>query len=200
MIEGRKISFSDIVERVKYIAKTKSNRTILGVATVLTKETIDNLYNFAVEMENIGVNYISINPMHNWKKENSIDLALSLDKQIELIKSELSIEIPSNLYIDIVKKYYMNEFSDVECTSLYDYFFISPWGYLYPCSDERWQKYNGFEIDLLTSKNWYEEAKMRRPDHWNKKISSACFSDRCIGCFKLYYDSVFTGELQYNDA
>ena len=82
------------------------------------------------------------------------------------------------------------------CPSLINYFFISPWGYIYPCSNENWQTFNGFEFDLTNEDNdWYEKISIIRDNYlksWPKTTLSSCFSSRCIGCFKVYYDTIFT--------
>lgn len=199
MISGRNIPASEIVEKLEFISRNKNKKTLLGVATVLTNETINGLFDHASRMENIGVDYLSLNPMHNWKTDDIRQLSVDLENQIQMIKSNLRIKIPSDLYLSLIKKHYNKEHPDLQCPSLRDYFFISPWGYIYPCSDEGWQKYNGFEFDLLGSHNWYREVNAQRPINWEKRTSSSCFSDRCIGCFKLYFDSIFTGELEYGE-
>ena len=87
-----------------------------------------------------------------------------------------------------------NDF-EVLCSALEDYFFISPWGYIYPCSNEGWQKFDSLKFNLLNSKDWYLDIQnITSTVGWKRSTKSNCFGDRCVGCFKLYYDTVFTGD------
>lgn len=190
----RSFSYEYLREQIKYIAAQKNDSTILGTATVITRDTVSGLYEYAKDMQEIGVDYISLNPMHGEENDDPDGIANCLEKQLADIKHNLRIKIPSDFYLDIVLNLYKNN-NDYEilCPSLRDYFFISPWGYVYPCSNEGWQKYNCLEFDMLKLKDWYIEVqRIINAIGWKRNSKSSCYSNRCVGCFKLYYDTIFT--------
>ena len=197
MLKSRKRTFSahNVLERLKFIKQHKSNNTILGTAVVLTSDAINNLYDYAVEVAKIGVEYISLNPMYGEGKPSATDVAI-LQTNIQKIKQDSAVLLPSDYYLSLIYQYYNDELTEHFCPSLYNYFFISPWGYIYPCSNEMWQTFNGFEFDITTAKgDWYEQISSMRNTYlksWRKTTLSSCFSSRCIGCFKVYYDTIFT--------
>ena len=119
-----------------------------------------------------------------------------LENNIKKIKEDVDILLPSEYYLSLIYQYYKDELVEHFCPSLINYFFISPWGYIYPCSNENWQTFNGFEFDLTNEDNdWHEKISIIRDNYlksWPKTTLSSCFSSRCIGCFKVYYDTIFT--------
>ena len=197
LLKSSKRTFSahNVLERLKFIKKHKSNDTILGTAVVLTSDAINNLYDYAKDVKQIGVEYISLNPMYGEGKPTIKDVEV-LENNIKKIKEDVDILLPSEYYLSLIYQYYKDELVEHFCPSLINYFFISPWGYIYPCSNENWQTFNGFEFDLTNEDNdWYEKISIIRDNYlksWPKTTLSSCFSSRCIGCFKVYYDTIFT--------
>lgn len=191
----RSFSYEYLKDQIKFIAGHKSNSTILGTATVITQDAVKGLYDYARDMQEIGVEYISLNPMHGNGNENLKVIANNLENQLKKIKNYLQIKLPSDFYLNIILDLYKNTTNyEVLCPSLRDYFFISPWGYIYPCSNEGWQKYNSLEFNILELKEWYSEIQnVINAIGWKRNSKSSCYSNRCIGCFKLYYDTIFTG-------
>lgn len=194
----RSYSYDDLKAKIAKIASNKKNYTILGAATVISKYNIGGLDEYAKEMQEIGVDYISLNPMHGEENDDLNATADCLKKQLTDIKRFLRIKLPDNLYLEMISNLYGvtndNDF-EVLCPALEDYFFISPWGYIYPCSNEGWQKFDSLKFNLLNSKDWYLDIQnITSTVGWKRSTKSNCFGDRCVGCFKLYYDTVFTGD------
>ena len=194
----RSYSYDDLKAKIAKIASNKKNYTILGAATVISKYNIGGLYEYAKEMQEIGVDYISLNPMHGEENDDLNATADCLKKQLTDIKRFLRIKLPDNLYLEMISNLYgvTNDIDfEVLCPALEDYFFISPWGYIYPCSNEGWQKFDSLKFNLLNSKDWYLDIQnITSTVGWKRSTKSNCFGDRCVGCFKLYYDTVFTGD------
>lgn len=191
----RTFGAKNVMERLKFIKEHKLDSTILGTAVVLTKDAIYDLYDYAIDVKKIGVEYISLNPMYGEDKPTAKDVEV-LENNINKIKENIDILLPSDYYLSIIYQYYNDTLEEHFCPSLYNYFFISPWGYIYPCSNENWQTFNGFEFDMTSANNdWYEQICILRDNYlksWPKSTLSHCFSSRCIGCFKVYYDTIFT--------
>lgn len=185
-----------IKDRIEFIAKHKDSLTILGTAVVLTKVSIDNLFKYAEEMSNRGVEYISLNPYHS---VDGCEEKISGDyfrNVINEIKKSGKVKIPSDDYLNMVVELYDHtDGIKIQCPAFYDFYFISPWGYIYPCSNENWQG-NGkiYNFNALDCDGIYNKIEQIRDElSFSPKSNKAhCFGKRCIGCWKLYYDTIFT--------
>jgi len=191
---GRTYSPELIIEKIKFINSIKTNYTILGTALVLTENSISSLANYALKMQYIGVQYISLNPIHGSLEVTSPQYSEQLKAQVSLIKDKNITLLPSDFYVDLICKYYSNSLNDrLPCPSLHNFFFIAPWGYVYPCSNEVWQQSEMLPFNILESDDWYHEiSQHNKKIGWSKSTSSSCFGSRCIGCWKLYYDTIFS--------
>ena len=111
----------------------------------------------------------------------------------------MRIKLPDNLYLEMISNLYGvtndNDF-EVLCPALEDYFFISPWGYIYPCSNEGWQKFDSLKFNLLNSKDWYLDIQnITSTVRLETKVQIKLFRRQdAWDAFKLYYDTVFTGD------
>jgi radical SAM protein with 4Fe4S-binding SPASM domain len=190
----RSFSSKDILEKLKYIIKNKNSETILGTSVVLMEETIEGLYDYAKEMQKLGVEYISLNPLHS-EEVNYNKIAPAFYENILKIRLENIIKLPGEFYTDFIYEYFTSQIREpYSCPALENYFFISPWGYIYPCSNEIWQGDDSNSFDMLNMNNWYNDVitlKEKR-GFQSKTTRSSCFGNRCIGCWKLYYDTIFT--------
>lgn len=188
-----------IILKLKEIAKNKKPNTILGTAIVLTRKSVEDLYEYASFMEHIGVDYISLNPLYGVDAENERRAVNGLFMEtVAKIRNDIDIMLPSEGYIKLLDAYYSNyEHIDLACPAYSNYFFIAPWGSIYPCSNEIWH-YNirniSMDIKGIKSLNFefLNDEQMKFKSKTNK---SDCFGARCIGSWKLYYDNVFTREL-----
>lgn len=76
-------------------------------------------------MQEIGVDYISLNPMHGEENDDLNATADCLKKQLTDIKRFLRIKLPDNLYLEMISNLYGvtndNDF-EVLCPALEDYF------------------------------------------------------------------------------
>ena len=199
MQNDRFILPSTVIEKLSYILSNKSEKTLLGTAIVISKSNISRLFDYAYTMREHGVQYVSLNPLFQ-EGDHDVSYANELVSQVERIKKEIDIQLPSDFYLDFLFHHLAGtQGHEYNCPALSNYYFISPWGYIYPCSNEIWQKNQGFTFDLLNSDNWYTELQQEIIDQkFNYRTNhSECFSNRCAGCWKLYYDTIFTGELKY---
>lgn len=185
-----------IKDRIEFIAKHKDPSTILGTAVVLTNESVTKLYEYVEEMRTIGVEYISLNPYHSvdgCKEEISGEY---FRKVVDQIKMEGKVKLPSEGYLNmIVDLYDQIDSNKIQCPAFYDYYFVSPWGYIYPCSNEIWQNRQiEYCFNALDYNSLYNNIREIRDNlgFSQKSNKSKCFGERCIGCWKLYYDSIFT--------
>lgn len=185
-----------IKDKIEFIAKHKDSATILGTAVVLTEKSIAKLYEYAEEMKTIGVEYISLNPYHSVNGCREEVSGKYFKKITNQIKRDIRVKLPSEEYLDMVVELYDHfDGAKLQCPAFYDYFFVSPWGYVYPCSNEIWQaKGIEFGFNALDCSSLYESMRKIREDFGfsHKSNKSECFSERCIGCWKLYYDTIFT--------
>lgn len=187
-----------VMDRIKFIAKHKQSSTILGTAVVIDKDSISHLYEYAKKVRNLGVEYISLNPYHSsdvTDERNNIDVRLFVDT-IDKIKSKNIIKLPSDNYLNLIIDLYIHKISrKLQCPAFYNYYFISPWGYVYPCSNELWQQPNiPFILDSTKVDSISHSIQLlaRETGFERKTNQSNCFGSRCIGCWKLYYDTIFT--------
>lgn len=183
-----------VLQNIKKIAHTKKSYTILGVSCVVSQHNIDDLFAFAEEIKRIGVDYLSINPLIGNStpyKDEEVDKLIDACKRI---RTELNLITPSDYYLHLLKQHLSQKMPLLKCPSGDHYFFISPWGKCYPCSNEIWQKTSDSEETLYTSTNIKELLSNIQYDFHTDSLTtcSNCFGDRCIGCWKLYYDTVFT--------
>lgn len=187
-----------VIQNLKKIAEKKSDKTILGVSCVVSQRNINVLYDFAKELKALKVDYLSINPlMNNLTPYKESELSNIID-ECKRINYDLNILTPSDFYLDFLKKYFLNQKYDLKCPSGNNFFFISPWGKCYPCSNELWQ-YSTEPNELIYEYGSIENILAQIRNEFNTKeitTASSCFGDRCIGCWKLYYDTVFTNNKQ----
>lgn len=190
----------DVIKNLRSIVQNKDSYTILGVSSVFTPASIPTLIEFARDLKKIGVEYLSLNPIVGegkvYKKEDFDLLSCVLNE----IRESIGLIIPSSFYFSLAKDYYLSEGEMLlKCPAGSSYYFIAPWGEWLPCSNEIWQCKqaitNGCETKGLNDDLDYNtiNAHLNAEYHVDEIFSnSVCFNDRCIGCWKLYYDTVFT--------
>lgn len=183
-----------IFQKIQYISSHKHPSTILGTAVVLTDETIATLYDYAKAVKELGVEYISLNPYYSPDNKNVSGQGFS--HAINRIKSENIIKLPNDDYLKMLDDFYSHlELVELTCPAYNSYFFISPWGEIFPCSNEIWQDdsmHVGF--DALATTDLYQNMKKfkEKIQFQSKSTKSSCFGTRCLGCWKLYFDTIFT--------
>lgn len=180
-----------VIESIKMISRYKSSKTILGVSSVISQRNICMLYDFAKYLKSIGVEYLSVNPLiGNKSKYTTTDIQMLIDT-CENISNKLELMIPSKFYFYLLSQHLSQSPPVLKCPAGDHYFFISPWGDFFPCSNELWQNQNKskkLELNLKSSLSCLQELF-----HTDMLTTcSSCFGDRCIGCWKLYYDTIFT--------
>lgn len=187
-------STQSVIDSIKLIAERKNSNTILGVSCVVSQHNVNELFQFAMNLKELGVEYLSINPLigncQSYQKEEISKLIESCKK----IQSDLGMIIPSEFYFFMLDKHLSHNKLLLKCPSGDHYFFISPWGKCYPCSNEIWQNSSDKKELLYEFSNLNEAlSHIQYAFHTDTLTTcSNCFGDRCIGCWKLYYDNVFT--------
>ena len=156
-----------------------------------------------MELKKRGVEYISLNPYHS--KGDAVDDFFKIDvdklkENIKKIKMETDIKLPSDTYLEFIYSYYRNEqIKEISCPAGNDFCFIAPWGEVFPCSNEAWHDIdikNKVYIDKSLGKCMND---IKESFNFNEiTTNSRCFSTRCIGLWKLFYDDVFTCIECYN--
>lgn len=183
-----------VIKSIKRIAEKKKSNTILGVSCVVSQKNLNELYTFATELKKWGVDYLSVNPLIGNLDSYSSGEVRYLIETCRRINTKLNLITPSDYYFYLLGQHLSNHMPLLKCPSGDHYFFISPWGKCYPCSNEMWQ--NSFDSKELLCK--YPNIKsvlsnIQTEFHTDALTTcSDCFGDRCIGCWKLYYDTVFT--------
>lgn len=194
---NRGIPASKILERIQFISNNKSPNTLLGTAVVLSKYTLDTFDDYISKMIELGVDYVSINPMHG-NDSLSLEQYNRFCAKLETYRKNCNILFPSKFYFDLLRE---TLFSHIDfyapCPAMQSFYFISPWGYVYPCSNEIWHATDSY-VNMLTSDDWFNKAKeIGRNQQLNLSTTSKCFGERCAGCWKLFFDTIFSGELLY---
>ena len=186
-----------VLTNIQQIAKDKSDYTTLGVSCVLFPDIITSLSDFAKEMKELGVEYLSVNPVIGHRKPYTYTLQdfNELESQIKYISAIIGLRMPSQFFFSLVKDYYLScSKKHLKCPAGSSFYFISPWGEWLPCSDERWQQGKEINQYLSTQVDFNLIQHNLESNYYVSNIftDSECFSDRCIGCWKLYYDTIFT--------
>ena len=195
-------AYEIVINSIKEIANKKKPYTKLGVATTLTTQNIGRLKDFAYFLKELGVDYLSINPLHAWQEATSeLDFEIKyksgteLQKTLQEIKAENVIELPCSLYLQLLINFFLDiKPQKIICPASTNYCFISPWGYVYPCSHEFWHSDPIFQNDpVKINGNWDQIlAKVKNNIHHKTFDNySNCFNLRCLCCIKVYYDDVF---------
>jgi MoaA/NifB/PqqE/SkfB family radical SAM enzyme len=192
-----------IINNINIFANTKHKDTILGVSIVIDENNVSNLFDFAKYLSDIGVDYLSINLRYdpdNAININNSTIANILKNQIAMIEDNRLIKLPSKLYLDLVMSYCHGDLLDLKCPATKDYFFISPWGWAYPCSSEFWhsdsQFTQGFPVEGEGLKKLVDSL-FHSINSQELGTFSPCFSCRCLGCWKIFYNNIIFGVLKY---
>lgn len=186
---------SKVVNSIKKIAKGKDKNTILGVSCVVSPENIQSILDFSKEIKELGVEYLSVNPLIGGNNRYTAENFIEFKKFCKAIEASKELMLPSEFYFALVEDFFMNKREiHLPCPAGENFMFIAPWGNAYPCSNELWQtkKENGICVQSqLSLRQIFEELnKLYYTNALTTK--SNCFGERCIGCWKLYYDTVFT--------
>lgn len=187
---------NEVIKIIKYIASKKDDYTILGISIVLNKKNVSQLHNISIQLKNMGVEYISLNPLFsegNLKEENIA--AEEFYDQILKIKSDGGITLPNEKFLKMLYAYYKGDKQEYTvCPAAANYFFISPWGQLFPCSNEFWHNRSLKKSVFITDNNDLAVNVKELEDSIDRvkySTHSLCFNARCMGCWKLYLDDVF---------
>ena len=194
---NRGIPASKILDRIQFISKHKSPKTLLGTAVVLSKYTLDSFDDYLSKMIELGVDYVSINPMSG-NDSLSLEQYNRFCAKLESYRKNSNILFPSKFYFDLLKEtLYSDDSLCVPCPAMQSFYFISPWGYIYPCSNEIWHVTDSY-VNMLTCDDWLSQAQeISRNQQLNLSTTSKCYGKRCAGCWKLFFDTIFSGGLLY---
>lgn len=191
-----------VLDTIDLIAKQKDSYTTLGVATVITKQNRGKLCEFAKSLQQLGVEYLSINPLdvrnlpvsiisecedHNGNEE--------IENEFLKITNNTSLLLPSSKYVGLLGDYFHGRLpKEYICPAAYEYAFIAPWGQVYPCSNEFWYRDPRMTSAPVAGSRDFVEILSELQILLNDErftTYSMCYSTRCMGCWKLYYDSTF---------
>ncbi|HWN11974.1 MAG TPA: radical SAM protein [Pyrinomonadaceae bacterium] len=192
-----------VLETIDLLVREKDPYTTLGVAVVITKQNRLHLKEFAHFLEKRGVEYLSLNPLHNHSRK-TVDLTTfsggdvddGIDSELADISESSSLLLPSTRYLQLLNAHLKQQEAPRQtCPATYEYAFIAPWGQVYPCSSEFWHRDNRmagapFAANVDFAKTLPDLRKRLGSGRFS--TGSDCYSTRCMGCWKLYYDSVFT--------
>lgn len=191
-----------VLDTIDLFIREKDPYTTLGVATVITKHNRRHIREFADFLEKRGVEYLSLNPLYNHSTKTA-DLTTFSDSQsnrginddVAYISANSSLLLPSARYLQLLNAHLEQHQAPTQiCPATYEYAFIAPWGKVYPCSSEFWHR----DSRMSSAPNAWEHDFSRVLEDLRTQLStgrfstrSACYSTRCMGCWKLYYDRVF---------
>ena len=184
-----------IVQSLEEIGRTKSPYTTLGVSCVISPEAIEQLACFAKNIKNVGVEYLSMNPLIGGNNCYHEEDFKTLKEMRERVAKDIGLLVPSEFYFSLVEDCHLNRREIcIPCPAGESYLFISPWGDVFPCSNEFWQTQDINNVNFLNEESFTNVFCRVRERYGTDDIStgSACFGERCIGCWKLYYDTIFT--------
>lgn len=184
-----------VVDCIKKIAQNKAKNTILGVSSVVSPENIGKTLAFSKEIQKIGVEYLSINPLIGGNGYYTAENFAEFREMCCIIKAEKNIKLPNDFYFNLVEDFFLDKRKyNIPCPAGDSYMFIAPWGSAYPCSNEMWQseKRGGVFVQNQSSLKQVFESLKQLYDTDSLTTRSSCFGERCIGCWKLYYDTIFT--------
>ena len=181
----------NVINTIKMISHHKNSHTILGVSSVISQKNIYLLFDFAKYLKSNGVEYLSINPLiGNESKYTEKDIQYLIDT-CEAIRDRLNLSIPSKFYFNFLTQHLSHNPPIMKCPAGDHFFFIAPWGEIFPCSNEMWHNQNkSIMLDSDVKNALSQLQENYRTDMLT--TCSPCFGDRCIGCWKLYYDTIFS--------
>jgi MoaA/NifB/PqqE/SkfB family radical SAM enzyme len=191
-----------VLKTIRLLAHEKSSYTTLGVAVVISDRNRERLDEIAKFIEQCGGDYLSLNPMfHNNPRAAGLRVppdslcGTNILKQITKISERTSLLLPSIAYRELLSAYFAKQSPPIrDCPAAFEYVFIAPWGQVYPCSNEFWHSDprmtdapSAADTDFSAILTCLQKSigAQRFSTH------STCYSTRCLGCWKLYYDSVF---------
>lgn len=188
-----------VLKTIDLIAKEKSSYTTLGVSVVVHNKNHDRLQEFARFLGTRGVNYLSLNPLHILSEgsvalSNKTEFGTTFSQSLETLSKETEIALPSALYLSLLRSHFESTPPvDVLCPAAHEYAFIAPWGSAYPCSCEFWHRDERMHSAPSAAQDFTNVLAQLRLLIKSERFSSnsPCYSTRCMGCWKLYYDSVF---------
>ncbi len=184
-----------VVASISKIAREKSPNTLLGISCVVSPENIRDIPEFADEVCALGVDYLSINPLIGGESRYSPEEFAAFRVFCQKLRAEKKLLLPSEFYFALVEDYFLDKRTlDLPCPTGKHYLFIAPWGAAYPCSNEIWQKAKLPLISVPHARDMKQVFEMLDATYHTGELTtrSGCFGERCIGCWKLYYDTVFT--------
>ena len=192
-----------VLRTIEDIARRKDPYTTLGVSVVVTNANVRRLDELCHALHSRGVDYLSLNPLYDYCSSTRAlaprgPVAEAVEHSVA-VASSLGLQLPSQRYLRILTAHLAGarpEFA--ACPAAHEYAFIAPWGAVYPCSAEFWHSHETM-LNARSAANgdfrWLLVDLQRRLGGATFSTQSNCFSARCVGCWKLYYDSVFTRHL-----
>ena len=188
-----------VLETISLLAREKAEYTTLGVAAVVTQQNMKQLNEFAKRLQELGVDYLSLNPIHHYRpfvtKCGESSDGEGFEDEISNISKSTSMLLPSSTYLELLNCHFLRKESErLMCPASYEYAFITPWGQVFPCSCEFWHRdprmvsapmagFRDFAKVLSDLRNLLKNERFT--------THSECYSSRCVSCWKWYYDSVF---------
>jgi molybdenum cofactor biosynthesis enzyme MoaA len=192
---------TQVLSTIRRISSEKDSYTTFGLSVFFSRANVARLAQFARFLEDTGVEYLSLNPLHV-PNARSAPLAVSrtestgarFARDIDEVRRTTNLALPSNTYLNILEAHLAGTTPAVKlCPAAHEYAFIAPWGQLYPCSSEFWQRDSRLN-DGPVAMDGVQQGLTELRDRLGQiryTTGSPCFSARCLGCWKLYYDAVF---------
>lgn len=184
---------ADVIAAIKKIAEQKSTDTILGVSSVISPKNIDAVSDWAKRLRQLGVDYLSLNPLMGEGCTYTAEDFASIKRFRDAITASGGLKLPNEFYFELIEDYFLSKHQiRIPCPAGKQFMFIAPWGDVYPCSNEMWQASEGIDARTLPCLSDVFAPLVCKFHTDALTTVSPCFGERCIGCWKLYYDSVFT--------
>ena len=146
-------------------------------------------------MKEIGVEYISLNPLIGGEASFDADYYAELYAVLDELEQSLGLRVPSRAYFDFIRDFHEGRPQSHACPATEKYAFLTPWGQILPCSNECWQALDPACNRLLEADSLRDAMLAARHASLGGArctTASPCFGERCIGCWKVYHDDIFT--------
>ena len=184
-----------VLETLALLAKIKKAGTVLGVSCVIGDYPPAQLLPFARRLKAIGVEYISLNPLIGGDADFNAEYYRELYAVLDELEGEIGLKVPNRAYFDFIRDFHAGKPQPLPCPATEQYIFLAPWGQMLPCSNERWQSVDPSEDSLFSFCTLHDGMQAVRERHMGGaccSTASPCFGERCIGCWKVYRDDIFT--------
>lgn len=186
---------ASVLETLGFLAKAKKTDTVLGVSCVIGNYPPEQLLPFARRLKALGVEYLSLNPLIGGDAKFDADYYRALYGVLDALEGEMGFRIPNRAYFDFIRDFHAGHAQPLPCPATEKYLFLAPWGQILPCSNECWQSVDPALDAVLEVPDLAAAMQAVRARHLGGtccSTASPCFGERCIGCWKVYHDDIFT--------